>query len=190
MVSTTRPTLVNTDSVDEIARRSRGAANAPLEGREARLEKSTISCQAGRDGVLFFRKAHKPGSRFSRATRDQDFGLRQRGMTRNCPGGASEWRRTPRPHPEEGSEASRLEGWSSSSPRLRALDRPSRPFASGKGRLSDCVGGQAVSGRHGCLSRRMALRMVRSLRAAAMATSILGLPASMRRWRKALRTGL
>src|ERR1700728_305217 len=24
-------------------------------------EKSTISCQAGRDGVLFFRKAHKPG---------------------------------------------------------------------------------------------------------------------------------
>jgi DNA-binding transcriptional ArsR family regulator len=56
--------------------------------------------------------------------------------------------------------------------------------------LSDCVGGQAVSGRHGCLSRRMALRMVRSLRAAAMTTSILGLPASMRRWRKALRTGL
>jgi len=31
--------------------------------------------------------------------------------------------------------------------------------------------------------------MVRSLRAAAMATSILGLPASMRRWRKALRVG-
>src|SRR6202522_1616290 len=109
-VSTTRPTLVNTDSVDEIARRSRGAENAPLEGREARLEKSTISCQAGRDGVLFFRKAHKPGWRFSRATRDQDFGLRQRGMTRNCPGGASEWRRTPRPHPEA-------------------------PFAGGKGRL-------------------------------------------------------
>ena len=61
MVSTTRPTLVNTDSVDEIARRSRGAANAPLEGREARLEKSTISCQAGRDGVLFFRKVDKSG---------------------------------------------------------------------------------------------------------------------------------
>jgi hypothetical protein len=38
----------------------------------------TISCRAGRDGVLFFRKAHNPGWRFSRATRDQDFGVRQR----------------------------------------------------------------------------------------------------------------
>src|SRR3984957_9827470 len=76
--------------------------------------------------------------------------------------------------------------------RLALLTGDARPGPRplGKGRLSDCVGGQAVSGRHGCLSRRMALRMVRSLRAAAMATSILGLPASMGRWRKALRTGL
>jgi hypothetical protein len=80
----------------------------------------------------------------------------------------------------------------------RLLDHPfaslwagsSRPVAFGNGRLSDCVQSQAISFRHGCLSRRMALRMVRSLRAAAMATSILGLPASMRRWRKALRIGL
>ena len=38
--------------------------------------------------------------------------------------------------------------------------------------------------------RRMALRMVRSLRATAMAATIFGLPAAIKRRRKALRTGL
>src|SRR3954453_4798511 len=52
---------------------------------------------------------------------------------------------------------------------------------------SDCLGCQA--GCHGFWSRRMALRMVRSLRATAMRATILGLPAARRRSRKALRTG-
>src|SRR6187399_3114172 len=38
--------------------------------------------------------------------------------------------------------------------------------------------------------RRMALRMVRSLRATAMTATIFGLPAAIKRRRKALRTGL
>jgi|SRR5271165_742932 len=45
----------------------------------------------------------------------------------------------PQPHPEERCAASRLEGWSSSQPRCRPLERPSRRRASrgssGRGRL-------------------------------------------------------
>ena len=47
-------------------------------------------------------------------------------------------------------------------------------------RLSDCLGFQA--GCHGFLSLRIALRMVRSLRATAMRASFLGFPAATRRW--------
>jgi hypothetical protein len=67
------------DSVDDIARRSRGAAKAPVEGRDALIyEKSTISCQAGWPVVLFFRKIDKPGSRFQWVTRDRGFGVKGR----------------------------------------------------------------------------------------------------------------
>src|SRR3954465_4828446 len=55
-------------------------------------------------------------------------------------------------------------------------------------RSSDCLGRQA--GCHGFWSRRMALRMVRSLRATATRATMLGFPAARRRSRKALRTGL
>jgi hypothetical protein len=78
LVSTTRPTLGDRDSIYETARRSRRAVNAPLEAGTREQEKSTISCKAGRDRVLFFRKAHKPGWRLLLATRDQDFGVRRR----------------------------------------------------------------------------------------------------------------
>jgi hypothetical protein len=38
--------------------------------------------------LLFFRKVEKPGWRFPQATRDQGFGVKDRGLTR-------EWRRKP-----------------------------------------------------------------------------------------------
>jgi hypothetical protein len=48
----------------EIARRSGGVANAPVEGEDVRTEKSTISCQSGRNGVLFFRSFDSAASAF------------------------------------------------------------------------------------------------------------------------------
>ena len=48
----------------EIARRSGGVANAPVEGGDVRLEKSTISCQSGSGGVLFFRNFDNGASAF------------------------------------------------------------------------------------------------------------------------------
>jgi hypothetical protein len=57
---------------------SEGAKNAPIEGRNAREEKLTISCQTGLGLVLFFRKTSKPDWRFLWATRDQGFGTRDR----------------------------------------------------------------------------------------------------------------
>jgi hypothetical protein len=46
--------------------------------------------------------------------------------------------------------------------------------------VSDCVGGQA--GCHGVWSRRMALRMIRSLRMQAVMATLAGRPKSIRRW--------
>jgi hypothetical protein len=51
------------------------------------LKKSTISCQAGWDLVLFFRKAGRSDWRFPCAARDQGFGVTAQ-MTRK-------WRRKP-----------------------------------------------------------------------------------------------
>src|SRR4051794_11390695 len=69
----------------------------------------------------------------------------------------------------------------------RNTERGDQGISSPALRGSDCLGCQA--GCHGFWSRRMALRMVRSLRATAMRATILGLPAARRRSRKALRTG-
>ncbi len=57
-----------------------------------------------------------------------------------------------------------------------------------RGRVSNCLGCQAVF--HGTRSRAMALRMVRSFRAAAMSATIFGLPAETGRSKKAFRMGL
>lgn len=54
--------------------------------------------------------------------------------------------------------------------------------------LSDCLAGQAVC--HGCLSRMIALRMVRSFLATAMRATFFGFPRAMRSSRNALRIGL
>src|SRR5262249_16365544 len=55
---------------------------------------------------------------------------------------------------------------------------------------SDRLRGQAIFGCYGDLSRKMALRMVRSLRAPAMRATSLGLPAATSLSRKHLSVGL
>lgn len=57
-----------------------------------------------------------------------------------------------------------------------------------RAKLSDCVAGQAAC--HGFWSRRMALRMVSSLRMQATMATILGFPWSSSLWRKARMMGL
>jgi hypothetical protein len=52
--------------------------------------------------------------------------------------------------------------------------------------LSDCLFRQVFWGCHGRLSRRIALRIVRSFRATAIMASFFGLPSATSRLRKAL----
>ena len=59
-----------------------GAANAPSSAGRS-IRKSTISCQAGRDLILFFRKVGKFDSHFAGAARKRDFGVRACCVGRN-----------------------------------------------------------------------------------------------------------
>ena len=71
--------------------------------------------------------------------------------------------------------------------RTAAEGRLRHPLPSGE---SDCLSGQAFLSCHGDLSRKIALRMVRSFRATAMMATSLGLPAATSLSRNSLSVGL
>src|SRR5262249_30448049 len=79
------------------------------------------------------------------------------------------------------------EGGGEGVPAINVVWEPPHPDPLPNGE-SDCLSCQAVC--HGRLSRMMALRMVRSLRATAMSATIFGFPAATRRSKKAFKMGL